>query len=103
MFYVFIIEKYKIMKQTNENQENNIIHNYQLSNHQFDIETLEKNIDNLSLRRLLLTQYLTLEFCLKYILNPEEHGMCNEDYYISKEDILTYQSHISKEELYSNK
>jgi len=91
------------MKQTNTVQENNIVHNYQLSNQKFDIETLEKNIDNLSLRRVLLTQHLTLEFCLKYILNPEEHAICNEDFYISKEDIIIYQPHISKEELYSNK
>ena len=76
-----------------------IIQNYQLSNEQFDIETLEYNIDRLGLKKLLLTQNLTPEFCVKYILNPEEHGMCREDYYICINQILTHQPHISLEQL----
>ena len=42
---------------------------------------------------------LSAEFCIKYLLNPEEHGMCVEDHYISKNDILLYQKHITSEEL----
>jgi len=72
-----------------------IIHNHQLMYAKYDIPTLEYNIDRLSLRNLLRTQILTPEFCIKYLLNPEEHGMCVEDYYISKEDILVYQPHIT--------
>jgi hypothetical protein len=73
-----------------------IIYNHQLSNNKFDIDTLEFNIDRLSLKKLLSTQHLTLDFCKKYLLHPEEYALCNEDYYISIEDILIYQSHISK-------
>ncbi len=83
-----------------ENMKNiEIIENYQLMYNKYDIETLEFNIDRLSLKKLLLTQTLTTEFCKLYLLNPDEHGMCVEDHYISIEDILMYQKHITKEEL----
>jgi hypothetical protein len=72
-----------------------IIYNYQLSNHKFDISVLEYNIERLSLKKLLQTQKLTLEFCMKYLLDPKNHAMCDEDKYISIEDILLYQPHIS--------
>ena len=84
------------------NKEENtypIIENYQLSNETFDIQTLEFNIDRLELKKLLKTQKLTPEFCIKYILNPEEHGMCREDHYICLDDIITYQPHITIEQL----
>jgi hypothetical protein len=77
-----------------------IIENYELSKkNQYDIETLEYNICNLSLRKLLQTQILTPEFCVKYILEPEEHGMCREDHYFCDFDILKYQKHINQEQL----
>jgi len=76
-----------------------IIENYQLMYNKYDIETLEFNIDRLSLKKLLLTQTLTPEFCKLYLFNPEEHGMCVEDHYISIDDILLYQKHIIREEL----
>jgi hypothetical protein len=75
------------------------IENYQLMYHKYDIEPLEYNIDRLSLRKLLVTQKLTPEFCKLYLLNPEEHAMCIEDHYISIQDILIYQKHIKKEDL----
>ena len=76
-----------------------IIQNYHLMYNKYDIETLEFNIDRLSLKKLLLTQTLTTEFCKLYLFNPEEHGMCVEDHYISIDDILLYQKHIIREEL----
>lgn len=76
-----------------------IIDHHELMYKRYDIETLELNIDRLGLKRLLVTQKLTAEFCIKYILNPEEHGMCVEDHNISKCDILLYQKHIREEEL----
>jgi len=76
-----------------------IIHHHELMYKRYDIETLELNIDRLGLKRLLVTQKLTAEFCIKYILNPEEHGMCVEDHNISKCDILLYQKDIREEEL----
>ena len=72
--------------------EKTIIQNHQLRGKKYDIETLEYNIDNLSLRNLLKTQILTAEFCAKYLMNPEEHGMCREDHYIDWNDILHYQN-----------
>lgn len=83
-----------------ENMKNiEIIQNYHLMYNKYDIETLEFNIDRLSLKKLLVTQKLTSEFCKLYLLNPDEQAMCVEDYYISIEDILIYQKHITKEEL----
>ena len=76
-----------------------IIGNHQLMYAKFDIKTLEYNMDRLSLRSLLQTQILTAEFCKKYLLNPEEYGMCVEDHYISKENIVTYQPHITIDQL----
>jgi hypothetical protein len=76
-----------------------IIQNHQLMYAKFDIITLERNIDRLSLRNLLRTQILTPDFCVKYLLNPEEHGMCVEDHYISKQDIILYQPHITMQSL----
>ena len=79
------------------------IQNYQLMYAKYDINTLEHNIDRLSLRNLLKTQVLTVEFCIKYLLQPEEYAMCNEDHSISKEDIIIYQPHITLEQLTSKK
>lgn len=71
-----------------------IIYNHNLSNNKYDIKTLEKNINRLSLKKLLNTQILTYDFCIKYLLHPEEYAMCQEDYNITLEDIKLYQSHI---------
>ena len=81
------------------NKRMEIIYNYQLSDKKYDIATLEYNIDRLSLKKLLVSQKLTPEFCVKYLLNPEEHGMCVEDSYICDSDILLYQEHITQKEL----
>ena len=75
-------------------EETMIIYNHQLSNNKYDIVVLEKNIDRLSLKKLLQTQHLTAEFCEKYLLHPDLYGMSNEDSYISVEDILLYQPHL---------
>jgi len=74
-----------------------IIHNHDLIYRKYDLQTLEHNMNHLSLRSLLKTQTLSQEFVIKYLLNPGQHGgMCVEDDYISKEDILNYQPHITK-------
>lgn len=82
------------------NKRMKIIYNHQLRYKKYDIATLEYNIDRLSLRMLLRTQKLTPEFCVKYILNSEEHGMCVEDSYLFDEDILNCQEHITQKDLY---
>jgi hypothetical protein len=81
------------------NNKIEIVYNHQLRDKKYDIVTLEYNIDRLCLRTLLTTQKLTPEFCVKYILNYEEHGMCVEDSYICDSDILLYQEHITQKEL----
>ena len=76
-----------------------VVQHHELMYNKYDIDTLEHNIDRLGLKRLLTTQKLTTAFCVKYLLNPEEYGMGVEDEYISKNDILLYQKHITSEEL----
>jgi hypothetical protein len=87
-----LVKKEKAEKE--KEKENMIIYNYQLSNNKYDIVVLENNIDRLSLKKLLQTQYLTVEFCNKYLLHPDLYGMSNEDSYITVEDILLYQPHL---------
>jgi len=86
-------------------QKNTKIYNFELSNNKYDIITLEENIERLSLRKLLVTQKLTLEFCTKYLLHPELYAMSSEDYNITMREILLYQNHLSKplENNYSDK
>jgi hypothetical protein len=76
-----------------------VIQHHELMYKKYDCNTLEYNIDRLGLKRLLTTQLLTVEFCVNYLLNPEEHGMCIEDHYISIHDILQYQTHITGKQL----
>lgn len=69
-----------------------------LLRNKYSIELLEKNIDNLSISRILNTQILTPEFCVKYILN-EEYASCVEETYICDLDVLTRQPHIKQYDL----
>jgi len=62
----------------------------------YSMEELANNIDYLPLYKVLVTQTLTADFIAKYIYGQED---CVEDSYITKEDILTYQSHIHLENL----
>ena len=64
----------------------------------YSIDILEKNIDNLSITRILRTQILTPEFCIKYILN-EDYASCVEETYICDIDVLHHQPHIKQIDL----
>lgn len=64
----------------------------------YSIELLEENINNLSISRILNTQILTPEFCIKYILN-EEYASCNEETYICDLDVLCKQPHLRHSDL----
>ncbi len=75
-----------------------IITNEDLRHNKYDIPTLEANIANFDLRRLLSTQRLTPYFCVKYILS-EEYSSCVEDTYLCDGDVLYWQPHITKDEL----
>jgi hypothetical protein len=65
----------------------------------YDIELLEKNIYNLSMKTLLYTQDLTPDFCIKYILN-EKYASCVEDTFLSMGDVLNAQKHITRSAIY---
>ena len=72
--------------------------NMDLYNKQYDIATLEANIDELGLKLILCTQHLTPEFCVKYILN-ENYAWLEEDTEIGDGHILFWQKHITIEHL----
>jgi hypothetical protein len=72
------------------------INNLSLEYQKYSIDVLEENIDKLSLWKLLKTQILNREFCIKYILN-DEHASCDEDTYITWQDIIQYQPHIAED------
>ena len=75
----------------------------------YDIEILEKNINNLNKKVLLCTQKLTAEFCIKYILVMDIESGSEDSYIFDKNYILERQEHITDEEfntvynLYYNK
>jgi hypothetical protein len=73
---------------------------YDLKCKKYDIDTLEKNIDNFSQWTLVKHQILTAYFCAKYILD-EAYSSCDEDTYICMEDILCFQTHLTREEIAS--
>jgi hypothetical protein len=55
---------------------------------EYPIEELEKYIGQLSIKTLLYTQTLTLEFCKKYLLD----GKGEEDFTVK--EILSAQPHL---------
>jgi hypothetical protein len=66
---------------------------------QYDIQTLEHNIDDLDFKLLLRTQHLTAEFCVTYLLN-DEYASCVEDtYYFTDDKVLSKQKHLTQEDL----
>jgi hypothetical protein len=76
-----------------------LIKNEDLYKNKYSIYILEKNIMNLSGKTLLNTQYLTAEFCAKYILNDNYYEGVEEDYLYTGDFMLNKQKHISKEDL----
>jgi hypothetical protein len=61
----------------------------------YSYEILKTNIYVVSLFDILKSQKLTLEFCVKYILN-KEYQLTEEENNITLEHVLFYQPHISK-------
>jgi phenylalanyl-tRNA synthetase alpha subunit len=76
-----------------------LLNDSMLRKKKYDIEVLEKNIYNLSMRTLLYTQDLTADFCIKYVLN-EKYASCVEDTFLSMGDILNSQKHITRAAIY---
>ena len=75
------------------------ITNSTLREHKYLIEELEKYIEYLNMKTLVNTQKLTIDFCVKYILN-EEYAQCNEEVDLLTIDYVLYnQPHLDKAEL----
>ena len=64
-----------------------------LYNHQYDYETLKTNIYLVSLVDILKTQILTINFCVKYILNTD-FQFTKEEQEITIDMVKKYQPHI---------
>lgn len=96
----------KLQKMNERNETNNndfsflyndahlLLNDNMLRNKKYDITTLERNINNLSMKTILHTQYLTAKFCVKYILN-DKYASCIEDTYICIGNVLNAQKHIT--------
>ena len=75
------------------------ITNSMLRQHKYLIEELEKYINHLNMKTLVNTQKLTIDFCVKYILN-EDYAQCNEEVDLLTPDYVLYnQPHLDKAEL----
>ena len=69
-----------------------------LFNNKYNYKTLKNHIYQVNLIDVLKTQTLTPEFCAKYILN-KRYQMTSEEKILSMDDVLKYQSHISRQDL----
>jgi len=65
---------------------------------QYDYQTLKENIYSVSLRDILKTQKLSINFCVKYILNTN-YQLNKEDENISISEVIKFQPHISRQQL----
>jgi hypothetical protein len=75
-----------------------VITKFNLYTNQYDSETLKANIYAVSLLDILKTQRLTVDFCVKYILN-ETFQLLEEEQCINIEIVKKYQNHINVIEL----
>ena len=71
-----------------------------LHNHKYDIEFLDKYVNYFNEKTLLQTQMLTAKFCIIYILDMDIDNGSEDSYLFDIPYILSYQTHISKEEIY---
>lgn len=65
-----------------------------LYKNQYNYETLKENIYVVSLLDIVKSQKLSVEFCVKYILN-ENFQFTKEEQSITVDTVLTYQPHIT--------
>lgn len=70
-----------------------------LYNRQYNLSTLKNHIYAFNLLDILKTQKLTCEFCIKYILNTN-YQITEEEEQITLADVVKYQPHISKHQLF---
>jgi len=75
------------------------ITNSTLRRYKYSVEDLEKYIDNLNMKVLVNTQKLTVNICVKYVLN-EDYAQCNEEVDLLTVDYVLYnQPHLDPDEL----
>lgn len=79
-----------------------IITDNDLIKNKYPISVLEDNIYDLSLMKILRTQILTPDFCVKYLLS-EDYACCVEETYICDIDILRHQPHIKQIDLINSR
>jgi hypothetical protein len=73
---------------------------YDLYNNNYDIQTLEYNMlkRNISQWDVMITQDLTPDFCVKYLLD-EKYSTSDKERYICNLTVLNWQPDISEKEL----
>ena len=68
----------------------------------YSVAELENNIENLSLWDILQTQVLTADFCFTYFWSENDtYAKDKADKEICVHDVLYWQPHLTKEDLYS--
>jgi hypothetical protein len=72
--------------------DNNLLNNP----NKYTIEELEKNINNLNKKILLSTQKLSVEFCIKYILDLDINNGNEDSYIFDVNYILSFQKHLTE-------
>tara|TARA_Y100000816_G_scaffold210769_1_gene156472 strand:+ start:2332 stop:2592 length:261 start_codon:yes stop_codon:yes gene_type:complete len=72
--------------------DNNLLNNP----NKYSIEELEKNINNLNKKILLSTQKLSVEFCIKYILDLDINNGNEDSYIFDVNYILSFQKHLTE-------
>lgn len=75
------------------------ITNSTLRQYKYSIEELEKYINELNMKTLVNTQILTIDFCVRYVLN-ENYAQCNEEIDLLTVVYVAYrQPHLDESEL----
>ncbi len=73
--------------------------NSKLRINKYSIAELEEDICHLNMKIIVNTQTLTINFCVKYILN-EDYAQCNEEVdLLTIEYVLYCQPHLDETEL----
>ena len=68
----------------------------------YSIDYLKENINNFSLWAILHTQTLTPDFCLEYLLVPDnKYAKDEDDEEIYINNVLYWQKHITKDDLFN--
>ena len=72
---------------------------YDIIKYKYSVNILENNINDLSLWRILQTQILTADFCVKYLYCVK--SVTNDESPIYLHDILNWQEHLSRDDIFN--